>query len=70
MSDEKKICKVTVLLEPTEFEHLDSYCGTYGYKKSTLISRLVRDHLSREGYWPPATSEPEARPSTGEGMSE
>jgi len=42
--------KVTVLLTDTEFARLDSYCFDRGYKKSTLIARLIRDHLDRESF--------------------
>ena len=42
--------KVTVLLSEDEFTRLDSYCKARGYKKSSLIARLVREHMDREGY--------------------
>ena len=42
--------KVTVLLDPSEFERLDSYCERRGFKKSTLLARLVRDYLDNEGF--------------------
>lgn len=28
----------------------EAYCEERGYKKSTLIVRLIREHLAREGY--------------------
>jgi hypothetical protein len=42
--------KVTVLLAPDEFVRLDNYCRDRGFKKSTLIARLVRQYLDMEGY--------------------
>jgi metal-responsive CopG/Arc/MetJ family transcriptional regulator len=42
--------KVTVLMSDEAFEQLDRYCKRDGYKKSTLIVRLVREHLEREGF--------------------
>lgn len=42
--------KVTVLLDEDEFERFDSYCRERGFKKSTLITRLIREHLIAEGY--------------------
>ena len=43
--------RVTLLLEPGEFERLEGYCERRGYKKSPLIARLVRDHLDEEGFF-------------------
>lgn len=42
--------KVSVLLSETEDARFSAYCDERGYKKSTLIARLVREHLDREGY--------------------
>jgi hypothetical protein len=42
--------KVTVLLEDEEFTRFEGYCTRKGYKKSTLICRLIREHLDHEGY--------------------
>lgn len=42
--------KISVLLTAAEYECLDRYCRTKGYKKSPLLVRLVREHLSREGF--------------------
>lgn len=42
--------RVTVLLDDTESERFSSYCHERGFKQSTLIARLVREHLDREGY--------------------
>ncbi|GGZ19827.1 hypothetical protein GCM10007105_04620 [Shewanella chilikensis] len=37
--------KITVLLEESQFERFDSYCDKNGYKKSTLICKLIGDFL-------------------------
>jgi len=42
--------QVTVLLEPQEDRRFSAYCEEKGYKKSTLIARLVREHLDGEGF--------------------
>lgn len=42
--------KVTVLLSDDEAARLDGYCRERGFKKSTLIARLVRQYLDLEGY--------------------
>jgi hypothetical protein len=39
------LVRLTVLLKPQEAERLDAYCEVSGHKKSTLIARLIRDHL-------------------------
>ena len=48
----KKPPKITVLLGDDEFERFDAYCRERGYKKSTLIARLIRQYLDLEGYNP------------------
>jgi len=40
--------RVTVLLDDDEFTLLQKYCAEQGYKKSTLVARLIRDLLERE----------------------
>lgn len=45
----KKPTKITVLMDTEEFALFDNYCAEHGFKKSTLIVRLVREHLAREG---------------------
>lgn len=40
--------RVQVLMRPSEAERFERYCTQRGYKKSTLIARLIRDHLDRE----------------------
>ena len=39
------LVRLTVLLKPQEAARLDAYCEESGHKKSTLIARLIRDHL-------------------------
>ena len=46
----KPVNKVTVLLPDEEFQRFDAYCRERGYKKSTLLARLVRQYLDMEGY--------------------
>lgn len=47
MSD---VFRVQVLLQTGEAERFERYCQERGHKKSTLIARLVREHLDREGF--------------------
>jgi len=42
--------KISVLLKPEEAARFDAYCEEKGYKKSTLVARLIRDHLDQEKY--------------------
>jgi len=42
--------KVTVLLDPHEFQRFEAYCAKLGFKKSTLIARLIREHLDSQGF--------------------
>lgn len=42
--------KVSVLLTKEELHRLERYCVQRGYKKSTLIARLIRDHLDAEHF--------------------
>lgn len=39
---------VSVLLTDEEFDRLESFCEGRGHKKSTLIARLIREHLDAE----------------------
>lgn len=55
MSD---LFRVQVLLQPGEAARFERFCHQRGYKKSTLIARLIREHLDREGF--------EARPMSVE----
>ena len=45
-----KNARVHVLLPDAEGERFDAYCKEKGYKKSTLIARLIREHLDRERF--------------------
>jgi hypothetical protein len=42
--------RVHVLIPDGEAERFDAYCRSRGFKKSTLIVRLIREHLDREGF--------------------
>jgi hypothetical protein len=42
--------KITVLLSKEDFEQFAAYCEACGHKKSTLIVRLIREHLEKDGY--------------------
>jgi len=42
--------KVSVLLTEEELDRLERYCLELAHKKSTLIARLIRDHLNAEGF--------------------
>lgn len=50
--------KISVILSTAELDRFNSYCTEKGHKKSTLIRRLIREHLTREGYH---SSDPEGR---------
>lgn len=47
MSD---LYRVQVLLSAEEARRFERFCEERGHKKSTLIARLVREHLDREGF--------------------
>lgn len=47
MSD---VFRVQVLLQSGEAERFERFCHLRGHKKSTLIARLVREHLDREKF--------------------
>jgi hypothetical protein len=42
--------KISVILSATELDRFNCYCTDRGYKKSTLIRRLIREHLERENF--------------------
>jgi hypothetical protein len=42
--------RVQVLLSEDEAERFDAYCRDHGFKKSTLVARLIREHLDRERF--------------------
>lgn len=41
--------RVQVLMRPDEANRFEAFCEAQGHKKSTLIARLIREHLDREG---------------------
>lgn len=45
-----KQSKISVLLPPDEADRFGAYCLERGYKKSTLIARLIREHLDSEQF--------------------
>jgi len=42
--------KITVLLLEAEYERFERYCEAKGFKKSTLLARLIREHLDTEHF--------------------
>lgn len=42
--------RVHVILPDSQAERFEAYCHTTGHKKSTLIARLIREHLDRERF--------------------
>ena len=44
--------RVQVLMDDDEATRFEDYCRERGFKKSTLIARLVREHLDREAFHP------------------
>lgn len=44
--------RVQVLMSKEEAERFEVYCRERGFKKSTLIARLIRDHLNAEQFRP------------------
>ncbi len=42
--------RVTVILTDEDGELFDAYCEQNGHKKSTLINRLIREHLESSGF--------------------
>ncbi|MGE0652739.1 MAG: hypothetical protein AB7P12_13470 [Alphaproteobacteria bacterium] len=42
--------RVHVLIPDEEAVRFDAYCRAKGFKKSTLIVRLIREHLDREQF--------------------
>jgi hypothetical protein len=43
-------CKISVLLKDEEATRFDAYCREKGFKKGSLIARLIREHLDRESF--------------------
>lgn len=42
--------RVHVLVPPEVAGRFEAYCKSKGFKKSTLIVRLIREHLDRERF--------------------
>lgn len=53
--------RVQVLMRPDEAGRFERYCDVRGHKKSTLIARLIREHLEREGYGAAPVATPASR---------
>ena len=49
------MAKITVLLSEVEFLRFDMYCEERGFKKSTLVARLIREHLDNARFPEQAT---------------
>ncbi len=47
---ERRMPRVNVLLSSSEDARFAAYCAEQGFKKSTLIARLVREHLDQQGF--------------------
>lgn len=47
------VARVQVLLQPEEADRFERFCRQQGHKKSTLIARLIREHLDREEFETP-----------------
>lgn len=45
-----KTNKITVLLDQPEFDRFEEYCQAQGFKKSTLIARLIRTFLDSQDF--------------------
>jgi len=43
-----QVARVQVLLPSDDAKRFNAYCQRLGFKKSTLIARLVREHLDLE----------------------
>ena len=44
--------RIQVLMPPDEADRFEDYCRERGFKKSTLIARLIREHLEQEHFKP------------------
>lgn len=42
--------RIQALTSDQDAGRFDAYCAAKGFKKSTLIARLIRDHLDRENF--------------------
>lgn len=43
-----EVVRVQVLMPPEDAGRFERFCARRGHKKSTLIARLIREHLDRE----------------------
>jgi metal-responsive CopG/Arc/MetJ family transcriptional regulator len=46
----KSTSKISVVLTDGEFRRFEEYCRERGFKKSTLIARLIRNYLDSEHF--------------------
>jgi len=42
--------RIQVLMPRDEADRFEAYCHERGFKKSTLIARLIREHLAEERF--------------------
>ncbi len=42
--------KVSVILPDEDAKRFSAYCKSKGFKKSTLIARLIREHMDNEHF--------------------
>ncbi|MFT0532440.1 hypothetical protein ACMHYJ_06335 [Castellaniella hirudinis] len=42
--------KISVLVPDDEARRFEAFCSERGHKKSTLIVRLIKEHLDKEQY--------------------
>lgn len=49
LAKKKRKC-INVILKADEFRRFQMYCAHGGFKKSTLIARLIRSHLDAEKF--------------------
>lgn len=42
--------RISVILAEPDAERFQAYCDQNGFKKSTLICRLIREHLENENF--------------------
>lgn len=42
--------RVTVILSDEDGAVFEAYCEKKGFKKSTLINRLIREHIENSGF--------------------